>query len=358
MVDLIYVNNAIEFLLGAQVLRFTFIDSSSAKSLITRQGVGRTRHLDGKLLWVQELSKQGYMQVSGVNTLRNPSDLGTKSLAQDRILCLLHMLNIVDVNNGNQSVGLDEYLAMEQKLALKGQIRRLQQRVSFSGQSDVLMNALRIAVILQEISPSNALSLQTWTDAMWFVNLLLDVVQATCERVIVSMIQWCLDHPCVALLSALIVTLGPCCFACCCYLRKPSASGSEASAVVHKAKRAPDSPDEYVKKSDEKMPPASAKAPITPVTSANAATSSSSSSRTIEITPEVHVYTTLRRGKSYHSRRGCSCLNMAEEIVRLGLQEAISRFSELEACDILLMVTRPSQYSKGQNLEEILHVPT
>ena len=333
MVDFIYVNNAIEFLLGASVPRFTYIDSSSAKSLITRQGVGRTRHLEGKLLWVQELSKQGYMHVSGVNTLRNPSDLGTKSLARDRILCLLHMLNIVDVNNGNQAVGLDEYGEMEKKLALRGQVRRLQQRVSLSGQSEVLMNALRIAMILNEIGPPNALSLaadmspitQAWTDAIWFVNLMLDVVQAACERMIVSGIQWCLDHPRVALLAVLLVTLGPWCVVLCCYLRKPSASGSEASAVVHKAKRAPDSPDEYVKKSDEKMPPASVKATSAPVTSTNAATSSSSSSRTIEINPEVHVYTTLRRGKSYHSRRGCSCLNMAEEIVRLGLQEAISR---------------------------------
>ena len=159
MCDMIYISNALEFLLNEPIKRFTFIDSSSAKSLITRQGVGRTRHLDGKLLWVQELSKQGNMQVSGVNTLRNPSDLGTKSLARDRILCLLHMLSIIDVDNGNQAVGLDEYCEMEKKLALRGQVRRLQQRVSLSGQSDVLMNALRIAMILNEIGPSNALSL-------------------------------------------------------------------------------------------------------------------------------------------------------------------------------------------------------
>ena len=344
MVDFIYVNNAIEFLLGASVLRFTYIDSSSAKSLITRQGVGRTRHLEGKLLWVQELSKQGYMQVSGVNTLRNPSDLGTKSLARERILCLLHMLNVVDVNNGNQAVGLDEYGEMEKKLALRGQVRRLQQRVSLSGQSEVLMNALRIAMILNEISSSNALSLaadmspitQAWTDAVWFVNLMLDVVQAACERMIVSAVQLCLDHPSVALIALMLVTLGPWCVVLCCYLRKPSASGSEASAVVQPESRTSSSVSKYVKVSDEKVPKAKAamvsKAAETPVTSASAATSSSSS-RTVEVSPEVHVYVTLRRGKSYHSKRGCSCLNMAEEIIRLGLQEAISRgYVPCKAC--------------------------
>ena len=57
MVDMIFISNAIEFLLLKEIKRVAYIDSASAKSLISRQGVGRTRHLHGKLLWIQDLAK-------------------------------------------------------------------------------------------------------------------------------------------------------------------------------------------------------------------------------------------------------------------------------------------------------------
>jgi len=40
---------------------------------------------------------------------------------------------------------------------------------------------------------------------------------------------------------------------------------------------------------------------------------------------EIHVYCTLRKGKAYHCRRDCKCLNNADEIVRIGLAEAKER---------------------------------
>ncbi|CAE7240723.1 unnamed protein product, partial [Symbiodinium sp. CCMP2456] len=200
-------------------------------------GVGRTRHLDGKLLWVQGLSKDGYMQVSGISTHRNPSDLGTKSLSNERLLSLLHMLHVIDIDHGNAAVGIDEYLEMEHELATRAQVRRLQQPETLSGQSDVLMNALRIAMILNEIGPANALSLvadmspimlQAWTDAIWFVNLTLDLVQTLAEQMIVSAIQPSLDHPRAAVLAGGLLVLMPWLVVLSGFLRSPSASGSEA----------------------------------------------------------------------------------------------------------------------------------
>ena len=44
--------------LAALVKRIAYLDSSSA---LARQGVGRARHLRGKLLWVQDLSKKQYI---------------------------------------------------------------------------------------------------------------------------------------------------------------------------------------------------------------------------------------------------------------------------------------------------------
>ena len=82
LVDMIFVSNAAEFLLGCPVKRIAYLDSSSAKALLMRQGVGRTRHLRGKLLWVQDLSKKQCVQVSSISTLRNVADVGTKALSQ------------------------------------------------------------------------------------------------------------------------------------------------------------------------------------------------------------------------------------------------------------------------------------
>ncbi|CAE7253653.1 unnamed protein product [Symbiodinium natans] len=156
--DMVHVSNAIEFVLGAEICRNSFIDSTSAKSLLTRQGVGRTRHLDGKLLWVQGFTKQDYLTVSGISTHRNVADIGTKALAKERVLCLLFMLGVVDCNDNYNRVGAAEFADMEQKLALKQQVRRLERRVCLPQQRDIMYQALRIAVVLSELNLASALS--------------------------------------------------------------------------------------------------------------------------------------------------------------------------------------------------------
>ena len=155
---LIYVSNAIAFCLGKPILRCTYIDSTSAKALVTRQGVGRTRHLDGKLLWVQERARDNYMSISGINTFRNFADVGTKALARERILCLLYFLYVVDCNDSHSCVRLSEHSEMESKLAVKLQVRRPQHRAALAAQKTVLAQALRVAVVLNELNLADALS--------------------------------------------------------------------------------------------------------------------------------------------------------------------------------------------------------
>ena len=118
LVDMTFVSNAVELLLGIPAKRIPYLDSSSAKSLLTRQGVGRTRHLHGKLLWEQDLAKQQYMQVSSISTFKNVVNVGTKALSQERILCLLYMLCVVDCSDGFKRVGIDEYLEPPQAIVL------------------------------------------------------------------------------------------------------------------------------------------------------------------------------------------------------------------------------------------------
>ena len=66
---------ALEFALGTKVDCYIFTDSSSARRLVMKRGVGKVRHLDGKLLWDQ--SRRDFKMVQ-VPTDSNMTDLNTK----------------------------------------------------------------------------------------------------------------------------------------------------------------------------------------------------------------------------------------------------------------------------------------
>ena len=58
-----------------------FSDSAAARSILSRLGVGKVRHLQVKLLWVQRLVNSGQVLVSKVLGTENVADIGTKPLA-------------------------------------------------------------------------------------------------------------------------------------------------------------------------------------------------------------------------------------------------------------------------------------
>ena len=55
-----------------------WVNSSAAKSIASRQGLGRVRHLEVKNLWVQEAVRAGRFEVRKIAGTQNPSDLVTK----------------------------------------------------------------------------------------------------------------------------------------------------------------------------------------------------------------------------------------------------------------------------------------
>ena len=52
-------------------------DSSAAWAMVQRQGVGRVRHLDAALLWVQQEEKEKVLTVGAIPTELNSADIGT-----------------------------------------------------------------------------------------------------------------------------------------------------------------------------------------------------------------------------------------------------------------------------------------
>ena len=70
-------------------------DSSAPRGMAYRLGVGQVKHLSIKVLFVQELIKDGVLAVKKISGDLNKADLGTKFHDRKRHWELLRMLNFV-----------------------------------------------------------------------------------------------------------------------------------------------------------------------------------------------------------------------------------------------------------------------
>ena len=72
-----------------------YTDSSSAKSITSRRGVTRkTKHIELRQLFVQDLVVNGTLQVTKVGTLSNPADIFTKFVSSETIQRQLHAVGL------------------------------------------------------------------------------------------------------------------------------------------------------------------------------------------------------------------------------------------------------------------------
>ena len=76
-----------------------FPDSSAARGMALRQGVGKVRHLDSRALWTQRAVAEQGLKVKKIDGKHNSADLGTKRHTQDeheRLLVLAGMVRAGD----------------------------------------------------------------------------------------------------------------------------------------------------------------------------------------------------------------------------------------------------------------------
>ena len=57
-----------------------YTDATAAIGIVQREGVGRTRHIDVNMLWVQQRQKEGEIIICKVDTKYNPADIMTKGV--------------------------------------------------------------------------------------------------------------------------------------------------------------------------------------------------------------------------------------------------------------------------------------
>ena len=122
--DGIYIKRCMEFLVCQTVDQVQFTDNSAARQLASRQGVGRVRHLAGKLLWIQEWLRQEEFELSQVGTQNNYSDVATKPLKRERMECLLNGIGAIYPGD-QQMVGQEEHDRIEEVTVQKSLLKRM-----------------------------------------------------------------------------------------------------------------------------------------------------------------------------------------------------------------------------------------
>ena len=83
--DGLFIKRCAEFIFSAHVQPFQWTDNSAVRQLAARQGVGRTRHLLAKILWIGQAP-----------TSLNLSDVGTKVLLKSRLYALLFEVGAIN----------------------------------------------------------------------------------------------------------------------------------------------------------------------------------------------------------------------------------------------------------------------
>ena len=69
-----------------------YVDATAAQGIAARAGLGRVRHMETRVLWVQQALRDGKFRIRKVDGKRNPADILTKPLSAEFMRPLLGMV--------------------------------------------------------------------------------------------------------------------------------------------------------------------------------------------------------------------------------------------------------------------------
>ena len=75
--------------LGWAVKVFLWVDSSAAKSMASRKGVGKVCHVQVRELWLQDAVRKSRVSIGKIEGTKNPADVVTKPKSKEEIARLL-----------------------------------------------------------------------------------------------------------------------------------------------------------------------------------------------------------------------------------------------------------------------------
>ena len=149
--DGILLKAALSHVLHERVEVHLFTDSSAARGLMNRRGVGKLRHISGRLMWLQDfINKNHEATMRAIPTLTSPADLMTKSLASQRINCLCFSLGMRNEDEGFELVGSEEHEQQRQRDEAKKFLRAIRRGGHSHG------NTLQVMALLLQLVGTGA----------------------------------------------------------------------------------------------------------------------------------------------------------------------------------------------------------
>ncbi|CAE7270747.1 unnamed protein product [Symbiodinium sp. CCMP2592] len=357
--DGIYLKRVLEYLLEQPIDLWMRTDNQSCRQISLKQGVSKIRHLDGRFLWVQEKTADGTLKVGSVDGRRNPSDLGTKVPATgSRLRALLCMHDFVDcAGDCIQEVGRADHDQLIESLQHDKDTARVRRLINKSLKTNGLSNSNLVLIMVSLIAGADAsgtrrdVSVQTEPEARWIsvwltglvilvsllgVMLSLERLRADRSRDDASASRTTSAEPDMPVpmhgrWSVIAATLcGVPSLVCMMLLMQLRKVRFLLVAERHETDRLQGVINEmdydrmmWSEYHGRESASSSSSRPK-PTVTRSAAAESVPATPAVVTRPELHVYCTARRGKAYHAKRACTCLNNADEILRLGLAEKLT----------------------------------
>ena len=97
--ETVYLKRVVDFLWGEEPEVEIYCDSSSARQLAKKKGVGNIRHLDLKLLFAQRMLEEKLFVLKPIAGVSNPSDLLTKAVDRQTLEKYFEVLGLKSLPN-------------------------------------------------------------------------------------------------------------------------------------------------------------------------------------------------------------------------------------------------------------------
>ncbi|CAK0813201.1 unnamed protein product [Prorocentrum cordatum] len=156
------VKNMLEWL-GYKVTWELGIDSSAAKAMVNREGVGKVKHLDVRALWIQQERKVHGLNIKKESGTKNVADLGTKAHTTERFEYLRELAGIIDWSEMDKHKELEACSVTTSAWAKQGLLATLLAQGVIGGATTSSDCAVR-ELDQRAVAPWEATKLQDWTD--------------------------------------------------------------------------------------------------------------------------------------------------------------------------------------------------
>ena len=127
----LFLKHCWKFMVGEECVLVCRSESSAARFLGGRLGIGRARHIEANLLWLQQKVAEKALTITPIPTELNPADIGTKYMSKVRLNGLKYIIKMVDYDSVR--IGMHEYKELEAKEQMRRDMQKFPKKGGFTG---------------------------------------------------------------------------------------------------------------------------------------------------------------------------------------------------------------------------------